>query len=80
MKVILKDKIVNIYSQTQPKQLISKREYFNIVKEDGTSVEKSTSTSTYFGTYGLEWRLEDIVNLLKFLGIEYKIEPCVERF
>lgn len=81
MKVILKNKKIKktkFFKSVHTSPLTYTDETFDIVKEDGTNFESYDPNTTIDDYHGLEWEISDIINLLKFLGIEYELQEDIE--
>ena len=81
MKVILKNKKIKktkFFKSVNTSPLTYTDETFDIVKEDGTNFESYDPNTTIGDYHGLEWEIGDIINLLKFLGIEYELQEDIE--
>ena len=80
MKVILKNKKINTITHGKYSIFEKTFESFDIVKEDGTNFyAESHDPHTIIDDYhGLEWEISDIINLLKFLDIEYELQEDIE--
>ena len=81
MKVILKNKKIKktiFFKSVNTSPLTYTDETFDIVKEDGTNFESYDPHTTIDDYHGLEWEISDIINLLKFLGIEYELQEDIQ--
>lgn len=81
MKVILKNKKIKktiFFKSANTSPLTYTDETFDIVKEDGTNFESCDPNTDIDEYHGLEWEISDIINLLKFLGIEYELQEDIE--
>lgn len=81
MKVILKNKKIKktkFFKSANTIPMTYTDETFDIVKEDGTNFESYDPNTIIDEYHGLEWEIGDIINLLKFLDIEYELQEDIE--